>query len=238
MAEYPVEFNSSDAATFQRHIEALRARLADACESGDCHVIHSSFRGEMRDFRDKANDWLANIRSELKSAADAMQALTVKVAENGNGHEERLKTDLHKLTAVIEYEDLSRIRNTVRHVANSIEKSYEQMRDANNLMIAQLRDEIQALHREMDNSRRSLFQDRASGAWNRQKIEFRLEELLERGDAFVVVVVWISNLKRLEASIPTTMINGAMKAMVQRAIAAVGDGTQSAVGPRINSSYC
>ena len=93
----------------------------------------------------------------------------------------------------------------------SISKSYEQLREANHLMIAQIRDEIQALHSEMDNSRRSLLVDRATGAWNRQKIETRMEELLERKEGFVAIVMWVSNIKRLEASCANISITGRIR---------------------------
>ena len=221
-AEYPVEIEPSDAQIFRRHLQTLRKMLESAARKEDFQIIHASFRGEVRDYRDKANEWITSMRGELKAAAEAMQTLSVRVAENGNGHESRLKGDLEKLKTAAMCDDLSRIRATVQHVAASISRSYEQLREANNLMIAQLRDEIQALHREMDNSRRSLFVDRSSGAWNRQKIETRMEELLERKEGFAAIVMWVSNLKRLEASCSSTLINGGMKAMVQRATAVVG----------------
>lgn len=221
-AEYPVEIDPSDAQLFRRHVQALRKMLENVMEPEDFHTIHSSFRGEVRDYRDKANEWIMSMRSELKAAAEAMQTLSLRVAENGDGHEVRLKADLERLHIVMKCEDLGRIRATVQQVAASISRSCEQLREANNLMIAQLRDEIQTLHREMDNSRRTLFVDRATGAWNRPKIEDRIEELLERREGFVAIVMWVSNLKRLEASCSNTLINGAMKAMVQRASAVAG----------------
>ena len=221
-AEYPVEVQPSEAQIFRRHMLALRKMLENVMQAGDFQTIHASFRGELRDYRDKANEWIAAMRAELTAAAEAMQTLSVRVAENGDDHEARLQADLKKLTGLAECEDLGRIRATVQQVAGSISRSLGQLREANNLMIAQLRDEIQSLHREMDNSRRSLFMDRGSGAWNRPKMEAQIEELLERKEGFVAVVMWISNLKRLEADCSQALIHGAMKAMVQRATAMVG----------------
>jgi GGDEF domain-containing protein len=221
-AEYPVEIDSSEAQTYRRHVQGLRKLLENTLAAEDFKTIHASFRGEIREYRDKANEWISSMRRELGAAAEAMQTLSIRVAENGDGHESRLKNDLDRLKTVIQTEDLGRIKLTIRQVAASIAKSYEQMRDANNLLITQLRDEIQSLHREMDNSRRTLFVDRASGAWNRSKIEGRVDELLERGEGFAAIVVWVSNMKRLEASCSGVLINGALKAMIQRVIAVVG----------------
>ncbi|MBV8846745.1 MAG: GGDEF domain-containing protein [Bryobacterales bacterium] len=221
-AEYPIEIEASDAQIYQRHVHGLRKLLDNLMTPEEFHTIHASFRGEVRDYRDKANEWLAGMRNELKSAAEAMQTLSIRVAENGNGHETHMKSNLERLKAAAQTEDLGRIKMTIHQVATSISRSYEQLRDANNLMIAQLRDEIQSLHREMDNSRRTLFVDRASGAWNRPKLESHIDEMLERGEGFVAIVVWVSNMKRLEAGCSGTLINAAMKALVQRASAVVG----------------
>ncbi|HEY6341951.1 MAG TPA: GGDEF domain-containing protein [Bryobacteraceae bacterium] len=89
-------------------------------------------------------------------------------------------------------------------------------------MIAQLRDEIQSLHREMESTRRTLYTDRTTGAWNRARMESRLDELLHRREAFVAIILWVSNLKRLEADPSEPLIEGALKAMVQRVAAMAG----------------
>lgn len=238
--EYPIEAVPSETELYRAHIEGLRGRLAGVSEPDGFEIIHTSFRGELRLHRDKVNEWLTSMREELKAAAEAMQTLSIRVAENGSGHEERLKSDLRTLRSVVECEDLGRIRKTVQRVAAAIEESYEQLRDANQLLVVQLRDEIQSLHREMDNSRRSLFQDRATGAWNRQKLEARIEELLQLGDGFAALILWVSNLKRLEAGLPPSMIDGGLKAMVQRATASLGSnphGTPPMLGRWANDQF-
>jgi len=96
VAEYPVEADPSEAELYQRRIEALRKRPAGVSDAHDYQIIHSSFRGEVRLYRDTVNEWLTSMRSQLKAAAEAMQTLSIRVAENRNGHEERLRTDFGK----------------------------------------------------------------------------------------------------------------------------------------------
>jgi GGDEF domain-containing protein len=52
--------------------------------------------------------------------------------------------------------------------------------------------------------------------------------LLHRGEAFVTIILWVSNLKRLEADSSEALIDGALKAMVQRVGATAG--TEATVG--------
>ncbi|HEY7336824.1 MAG TPA: diguanylate cyclase [Bryobacteraceae bacterium] len=221
-AEYPVEVDAVEAHMYQQHVQALRKMLENVLQTEDFQTIHTSFRGELRGYRDKINDWLARTRGELKAAAEAMQTLSDRVMANGSGHEARLKEDLDKLGAVARTADLGEIRAAIRQATASITASWEEMREANQFMIAQLRDEIQTLHREMDYTKRTMYTDRATGAWNRQKLESRFEELLEAGEGFVAIIIWVSNLKRLDADCSRTQINGALKAMIQRVNAIVG----------------
>jgi GGDEF domain-containing protein len=63
-----------------------------------------------------------------------------------------------------------------------------------------------------------------------KKIEDRIQELLQRAEGFFAIILWVSNLKRLDASLPAGMIDGALKAMVQRATASTGSHTQGSQG--------
>jgi GGDEF domain-containing protein len=215
-AEYPVEVDAVQASLHRQHLEALRTTLGRVSGPADLAAIHSSFRGELREYQEQANAWLARMRVELRAAAEAIDALSERVVANGNEAGAQLKGDLCRLNAAVETEDLSGIRSIVPQVAAGIERNHQQMRDANHLLIAQFLDEIRTLHSQLDDTRRTLFVDRASGAWNRQKMETRIDELLERCEAFCVILAWVNNLKRLEPSEPPTVIQGALKAMVQR----------------------
>jgi GGDEF domain-containing protein len=220
-AAYPVEVDAMEAQAYRQHIETLRQMLENAVGVEDFQTIHASFRGEVRDYRDKVNEWLDRTRSELKAALEALQTLSSRVSASGGDHEAHLREDLNKLKEVAETSELGRIRNVIQEVAANIAESAEKMREANQLMLAQLRDEIQSLHREMENARRTLYTDRATGAWNRAKMESHFEELLHRGEAFVTIILWVSNLKPVEADSSQALANGALKAMVQRVVATV-----------------
>jgi GGDEF domain-containing protein len=228
VAAYPVEVDAMEAQIYRQHIETLRQMLENVVAVEDFQTIHASFRGELRDYRDKVDEWLDRTRSELKAALEAMQALSSRVSASGGDHEAHLRDDLNKLKEAAQTSDLGQIRSVIQEVAANIAESAEQMREANHLMIAQLRDEIQSLHREMKSARRTLYTDRATGAWNRAKMDAHFDELLHSGAAFVTIILWVSNLKRLEADTSEDLIDGALKAMVQR-IAAMG-GAPATVG--------
>ena len=79
------------------------------------------------------------------------------------------------------------------------------------------------LHQEMDAERRALITDQSTGAWNRQKIDRRMEELMKMNEPFCALLVSVRNFKRIEERYPRRVVEGALKAMVQRLRAIVGN---------------
>jgi GGDEF domain-containing protein len=221
-AEYVVELDAAQAAEFRQHLGALQQAAQAACQTEDFQAIESSFRGELRDYRDRAQDWLARMRSEMQGTAQALQSLADGLSSTGTDYEQQLNADLQALRNASDGHNLAQIRTTIKSAVASIALSLDQMQRANHLTIAQLHDEIRLLHREMDNERKAFFTDPASGAWNREKMAGRIEELLDRGEAFCVVIAWLNNFKRTKGKVSQTVIEGALKALVKRAHGLLG----------------
>jgi GGDEF domain-containing protein len=218
VGEYAVQLdpvqNQAQFRQFRQNLSALQKAVVAASEPEDFQAIQASLRSELRDYRDKAQECLVRMRAEMQDAADAMQALTEGVATSVTDHKQQLEDNLQTLRAAAESEDLAQVRTAIRTAIAGIEQCCEQVLRANQVMIAQFNDEIRSLHREMDNERKLLYTDRASGAWNRKKIETRIEDLLDRGEAFCVVIARMNSLKRLG--------KGVLKELVKRANGILG----------------
>jgi GGDEF domain-containing protein len=215
VGEYAVEFDSAQTSQFRQNLGALRQAVEAASEPEDLVATQSSLRSELRDYRDKTQARLVRIRAEMQAAAEAMQALTEGVSTNGTDHRQQLETNLQTLRTAAAGEDLAQIRSVIRTAIAGIEQCCDQAFRANQLIIAQFNDEIRSLHREMDNERKLLYTDRASGAWNRKKLESRIEDLLEHGETFCVVIAWFkrpeeSTLKDLVQRVNGILGNDAM----------------------------
>ena len=68
----------------------------------------------------------------------------------------------------------------------------------------------------MDNERSRMERDHASGAWNRQKTNQRIEHLLQQNDPFCVLLVSARNLRRLERQYSSAVITDALRTLVQQ----------------------
>ncbi len=192
-AQYAVEVERAQVEEFREHLHALAEALRAATSADDLKTIEASFRGELRDYRDKSQSKLANLRQEVThAAAAAAHALAESVASNGSDHEKELERELRRLDGAARLDDVEEIRGSIHEAITTISSSLDQMRRANQLVVAQLQHEISLLHQPMQFERRSLHTDRASGAWNRQKVTARIDEFLGSGEPFCILMIAVS----------------------------------------------
>src|SRR5215471_1473640 len=70
-ADYAVDFDSAATQEFQRYLRTLEDRVPDAATE-TLRSVHASFRGELRDYGDRARAFLQRMRDDLAGAEEAM----------------------------------------------------------------------------------------------------------------------------------------------------------------------
>jgi GGDEF domain-containing protein len=221
-ADYAIELDPAQTAELRQNLQRLLEHLENKPEAEDYQAAQASLRGELRLYRDRSAEWLERMSRELQAAATAMQSLAGSLTSNSSEHEAQLNAGLRALAAVQESDDLVYVKQVTHDAAVSISDSWEQLRRANQMVTMQLHDEIQSLHREIDNERRAMFTDTSSGAWNREKLMSRIEDNLRGDDAFCLVIAEIGNLKRLTAAYSGQVVEATLKALVKRIQGIVG----------------
>jgi GGDEF domain-containing protein len=113
-------------------------------------------------------------------------------------------------------DDIERIRCGIESTTGAIIRTYGELRRSHQLVVTQLQDEIRTLHQAMDNERSRMDRDHVSGAWNRQKLNERIERLLQQNDSFCVLLVSARNLRRLERQHSSAVMTDALRTLVQQ----------------------
>jgi GGDEF domain-containing protein len=215
-AQYAVAPDQARAAEFRVSLQALEKQLRDAESADMIQAIETALRTQLRDYQEHAHSRLDQLHQEVIGAAKAMKLFAESVSSNGADHEKQMEHELKHLDVLTTYEDLGEIRHGLHDARSNLAASFEQLRRSNQLVIAQLQDEIRLLHQAIQSERRALFTDRSSGAWNHQKMAERMEELMRQDDPFCLLLVKIRNLKRTEGRHSRTVIEGALKAVLTR----------------------
>jgi len=221
--QYAIEFNANDAEVFRRHLETLREQLAASTDPDAWKSIEASFRGELRDYRDKGAERLKKLRGEIKAAAEAMQVFGDLVNSSAADHEVQIRTAMDRLAGLAASAGLAEMREGIGTAITVISKSVDSMRSSHQVALAQMRDEIRLLHMQIDVERRSAYMDRATGVWNRQKLDSHINALIASDEPFCLLLVCVRNLKHLDRRHSKSLIAGALKALLQRFAVMLGD---------------
>lgn len=216
VAQYAIEIDPRDLAEFRAHLQSIEESWQRAESADALHHVQACFRGELRDYRDRAQDQVSRLRSEMEAAATALSGFAKSISCNGAEHEDRLKHEIAVLNRLADYGSMDEVRRGIHAATAAIASSMEQIRRDNQMVIAQLKDEIRLLHREVEAGRRALLTDRSSGAWTREKMDEQISELLRQNQAFCLLLARVLNLRRLESRHSRTLVEGALKALIRR----------------------
>jgi GGDEF domain-containing protein len=208
---------------FREHLRLLVTQVEKASSVDDYATVRSSFRGEVRDYRDRAFAELTRLRNELKGAAAAMQTFAEGLTKSADEHETHIKQEFTQLETAAQSGNPAVMSGAIGHAIQSVSQSCEEMKRGNQMVVAQLQDELRALHQEIEKERRALYTDRSSGVWNRQKIDLRMEDLMRKPEPFCVLLVGIGSLHGLYAQHSRTMIEGSLKALLARLANLLGE---------------
>jgi len=215
-AEYAVELDPHSTEYFRQRLQLLDVQCGQASAPEHYTAVQASLRGELRNYRDQAREQMTRIRKDLQNAAAAMKVFAEGVSNSGNDCELQLREEVERLGALAASDDLEQIRSGIETATVAIVRSYGQLRRSHQMVVTQLQDEIRTLHQAMDNERSRMDRDHASGAWNRQKLNERIENLLQKNEPFCVLLVSARNLRRLERQYSSAVITDALRAMVQQ----------------------
>jgi GGDEF domain-containing protein len=221
-AEYAVELDPRSTEYFRQRLQSLDAQCSQASAPEHYNAVQASLRGELRNYRDQAREQMARIRKDLQNAAAAMKIFAETVSSSGEDCELNLRQDVERLVALSGSDDVEQIRCGIEATTGAILRSYSHLRRTHQLVVTQLQDEIRTLHQAMDNERSRMDRDHASGAWNRQKLNERIEHLLRNNEPFCVLLVSARNLQRLERQHSPAVITEALRGLVQQFDGALG----------------
>jgi GGDEF domain-containing protein len=215
-AHYAIEVDAALAGELRGNLKKIEEQSRTAVSAEQLRSIQSSFRGELREYRDKSTVQLQKMRKEVENATAAMTIFAETVSSNGENHEQQVAAQLEGLESTARKNNIEAIRSGIGATIAGIQSSVEQIKHSNQLVVAQLQDEIRVLHLQIEQERKALFTDRASGAWNRQKIEIHLDNLLRQNQPFCLLLVCVRNLKRVESQHSRTVLEGTLKALITR----------------------
>lgn len=184
-ARHVVEVNRDEAQRFRAQVLSLAERLGGQPSHDELVLARNGFQNELKEYAAKATGDVRRMREELSAAAQAMQSFAQGVTDSGSGHETVLKREFQLLTRAADSPDITTIRAAVHETVATVSASYQELKQAHNLAVAQLRDEIRVLHQALQTERKPA---KPSELLSKQELDRRVEELLRRRQPFTLVL--------------------------------------------------
>lgn len=209
----------------------LREVLTAVERTSDPEVLvdtRGRLRGVLRDYQERAHSQISRLRSDLESALVAMQGVADSMSAQNGDHREQLTHELMRLKATTGLQDISRIRAGVLSAVQGIETCVERMQYENQLVIAQLADEIRVLHDRVDAVGRLATLDPATGLLNRAQTETRLAVAAssETAQPLCLIYIAVRNYKLVCHESGRVVVEAVMSALAGRVRSIFGDGAQ------------
>lgn len=174
MAHYAADLEPELTEPHRKYMEALAESLA----SGDARTLDESratLRALLRDYRDKASQYLNILREDLSSAAVALAEILESLEDTDGEQGDRLR-DALRLLRQAPGDDPDSIRDTVVGTAKTIEGCLAEVRKRHQLSVSQLMIEIRMLHRRIDALESAASVDMLTHLFPRQEMEQRIRE--------------------------------------------------------------
>lgn len=172
IAHYTIQLDDQMSGPQRAHLAAL----ADDVASGKQEVLAESratLRSLLRDYRDKAAQYLNTLREELAGTTRALEEIMDSLSQADGDHETRLRKALSILRGIAD-SPAGSIRSTVLAAADTIEQGVDQIRKQHHLTISQFQIEIRMLHKRIDALEASASLDMLTQLLNRREIEDRI----------------------------------------------------------------
>ncbi|MGA2271105.1 MAG: GGDEF domain-containing protein [Bryobacteraceae bacterium] len=195
MAHYAVELDDEITGPHRKYLAALAGEVASA-QPEALVESRATLRGLLRDYRDKAAQYLSALREELSGTACALEEILNSLAHTDGDHDVQLRAALARLREVSRSPEGGAVRAVVLDAADSIERSLEQVRKQHQLTVAQFRVEIGMLHKRIDALETAAALDDVTKLFKREEIEREIRSA--SGEKLCLLLVRVSGFRRTE----------------------------------------
>jgi GGDEF domain-containing protein len=172
-ARYAVDLEEAVTEPYRTYLTRLASEVSGAAPE-ELVESRATLRSLLRDYREKAAQYIGELRDDLANSARALQDLTENLQQSDSDHEASLRVSLTRLREVSRSPDCGTAGPVVMSAAGAIEQSVEVLRRQHQLTIAQFQVEIRMLHKRIDALERASMLDSVSTHLTRQEMEDRI----------------------------------------------------------------
>ena len=161
--------------------------------------LGSRFERDWGMYYEKSDAAFRLIKKRLDETTKALEdTLGALARESEPGAQERLGEQVSKLRRLSALDLPAAIRDSLQQCVRDLEQCANDLKVERTMLIAQMRDEIGILHRNLEMAKQPGSPDCPSGCLNRQALEDVIGNLIRSRQPFTLVYIWLRNFRRVE----------------------------------------
>jgi GGDEF domain-containing protein len=228
IAEHAVEINAAEVTEFRSKMQSLREQVKRDITAEQLRQVDASLSAELQSYSEKSHQRLERLRDDIRAASEAVEDFAGNFAASGTDLDGEVKRELQRLDKAARSAPLDELRNVIGGVSAGIASSFERVKATNQLAIAQLKDEIRVLHKEIEIARKSRSSGRSSPATPAQHEIFnQIDAVRLRNIPFSLIVVAVKNLRGLQSCYSKVAIENTLASLHARLKNALPGGSAS-----------
>jgi GGDEF domain-containing protein len=173
VAHYAIDLEEQATAHFRQYLEAL-AQSINPDEPQALQESGASLRALLRDYRNKAAEYLNHLRDELSSTAAALQKMVEALGQTDDDTGSRVRGALAGIREIARLPAAATVRESLLGAAAAIERSMEDLHHQHQATVAQFVVEIQILHKRIQSLEAAAAIDDLTRLYSRTEMERRI----------------------------------------------------------------
>jgi len=225
--ENAVEIDAAQVAQFRSALQSLRDQVKADITGEQLRDIQASFSAELQGYCEAAENRLQRLRDDIRAASEAVEGFAGNFAASGTDLDVEVKRELQRLDKAARTSPLDELRSVIGSVSAGIASSFERVKASNQLAIAQLKDEIRVLHKEIEIARKSRSEARSSPTPAQHEVFTQIEAVRQRNIPFSVILVAVKNVRGLQSCYTKVAIENTLASLHARLKNALPGGSVS-----------
>ncbi len=212
IAQYAIELDDGSTNTFKSSVTALAEQVA----GGEAAVVNeskSTLRGILRNYRERAAQYLGGLHTDFASTARALEEIMETLSQTDLDHEAKLRVSIQSLRDACQSVKTESLRDVVLGATEAIERGLDQLSRQHQVTVAQFRMEIRVLHKRIDSLETTASIDGMMSAMlTRRDVE---ERLAAKGGGSLLLIR-VSGLRLAETTFEPAVVATLSAAFVRR----------------------
>jgi GGDEF domain-containing protein len=187
VAHYAIELDGGIVGPYKASVAAV----AQDVERGTAEALvesRATLRALLRNYRDKASEYLNQLRGELANTASALQRILDTLSLSEGDHEIRLRQAIKSMRDIADSPAGAALRTALHSAIATVEESLDQMRSQQQVTVSQFLVEIGLLHKRIDALESAVSIDNLTKLFTRVEMEHRIRAAETSGSLLLIRV--------------------------------------------------